>query len=1242
MNAYSLSKQSGVYRQLGESATVLRTLPDTLNHHFVCDFEKDSLTPVPTYRKLSQSAYQYGWTRAREKQASCIPLPQKMLFGTKAVKSVGMTTDGFLFFGDTVVPTFVEGDNSNTFYMAGQNSLDFVYFSLIDLNNGKYGNISILLSGNDTKIGYEVSGDTLFIAYENVVLQESGNESQIISWNYQINTATNSISLQTKGLYSGEKSYPARNMAYGLMGKKQSDDIWLSEFFTPKSESKGSVSFLTVAKDSLPDGTLFTFTAPEECRAIENPSIDWSYYSTHNEISLYGTSWDGADLNALFVLSQTEEVQATGKPIDGTDYYTGWAGAVKVGTDQVPGLFAYVGKSGSVIGLSSPFGTLEPEKEYWIHGYVYNPSCSNGPLYGTPVVQKIQTKMEAPEATGFILEQGALKSMKLTLPEPAAGRSYVVALSETSLGNGRVAYNLLQNGKAYETGDQVAGNAAEIIYSGVGAGEYPIENLSEGTLYRVSVWLSKGTENDIEYSAGYLELSGETRFIVPANISFNTYTVNETPGSWIFSEGSSYVITECDFDEAKVPQNGTKLLYTLTSYDGTSFPTVVRSSAISPIIEKGEAENISATFNMGFFISDAWSGAIEPGSFKNSDSVVISWATTQDAQQWNRLDAITRASQLDKGGFISFPIPPFSPTEGQFCFKIETFLSVTTPNDYLGMGIENIVLEESLPCKYPINITVPQETIGLHHATIKWEDGNADPANSFIIRYRAQNQEEWTHDTVDTEEITLTELENSTLYTVKIQAFCGEENGLSLERESSFSTRLGFPYSYDPNKETSVPEGSSQYRGRPGQNLTAIDLRSEAPQWTIAQDASETQNTVLVNYLDQNPNAWLVFPAINTDNAGLIKLDMNLSAWGFADQYTTTVQEAKKTSDSLWIFVSSTGNFSTDRHVVGFVEIDSLHYKVENDAVIYDSFSFEFEVEEEEKEYSIALYVQAPNANMMGFNEFTILAVRNVDMAYSTIFPPAVTNLTTSNLRKDSVTISWEGTADEYRLLWKELSSNADYDTVKTEKTSHTLSGLKPDTQYAYLVYGIYGGVNGRLSAVKTFTTLDDESGEEPDTVQMPVFDTPEGEVAEGKLIKITCATDGAKIYFTTDGKTPTDSSSAYVFGVAVTKTMTIKAIAVKDGMVNSKVAEATYTVNVANESDLLTEVKIYPNPTEGLFNVAVPAAATVEVFAANGTLVERLDVPAGETALRLNQAGMYFVKIIVNGQSAVKKLIVR
>jgi alpha-L-arabinofuranosidase len=76
-----------------------------------------------------------------------------------------------------------------------------------------------------------------------------------------------------------------------------------------------------------------------------------------------------------------------------------------------------------------------------------------------------------------------------------------------------------------------------------------------------------------------------------------------------------------------------------------------------------------------------------------------------------------------------------------------------------------------------------------------------------------------------------------------------------------------------------------------------------------------------------------------------------------------------------------------------------------------------------------------------------------------------------------------------------------------------------------------------------------------------PVFSVAPGTYAAGQTVSITAATAGSSIYFTTNGSTPTASSSLYAGPVSVSATETLQAIAVASNYNNSAVASAAYTI---------------------------------------------------------------------------------
>ena len=81
--------------------------------------------------------------------------------------------------------------------------------------------------------------------------------------------------------------------------------------------------------------------------------------------------------------------------------------------------------------------------------------------------------------------------------------------------------------------------------------------------------------------------------------------------------------------------------------------------------------------------------------------------------------------------------------------------------------------------------------------------------------------------------------------------------------------------------------------------------------------------------------------------------------------------------------------------------------------------------------------------------------------------------------------------------------------------------------------------------------------------VATPTFDPAGGNYNTPQNVTISCETDGATIYYTTDGSDPDNTSTEYTGPITVDQTMTLKAIAVADDMENSYVATATYTLPV-------------------------------------------------------------------------------
>lgn len=83
-----------------------------------------------------------------------------------------------------------------------------------------------------------------------------------------------------------------------------------------------------------------------------------------------------------------------------------------------------------------------------------------------------------------------------------------------------------------------------------------------------------------------------------------------------------------------------------------------------------------------------------------------------------------------------------------------------------------------------------------------------------------------------------------------------------------------------------------------------------------------------------------------------------------------------------------------------------------------------------------------------------------------------------------------------------------------------------------------------------------------------PAFTPPAGTYDSAQSVVITDGTKGSAIYYTTNGSTPTTSSTRYTGPIPVTATETIQAIATAPGQPQSAVAAAAYTITAAQAAE--------------------------------------------------------------------------
>ncbi len=170
-------------------------------------------------------------------------------------------------------------------------------------------------------------------------------------------------------------------------------------------------------------------------------------------------------------------------------------------------------------------------------------------------------------------------------------------------------------------------------------------------------------------------------------------------------------------------------------------------------------------------------------------------------------------------------------------------------------------------------------------------------------------------------------------------------------------------------------------------------------------------------------------------------------------------------------------------------------------------------------------------------------------------------NLSTSGIPGTitSITVNASGASGTTAVLNVSVggSSFGTEKSLTATATEYTLTG----TGSGEIVVSVTQSSTKKALYVKsvkvTYTT-----GTVTPIVKLPVLNPSTGSYTSAPNVEITCETEGATIYYTKNGEDPTTSSSVYRDPITITLSgTTLKAMAAKEGMDNSPIVSATYTI---------------------------------------------------------------------------------
>jgi hypothetical protein len=159
--------------------------------------------------------------------------------------------------------------------------------------------------------------------------------------------------------------------------------------------------------------------------------------------------------------------------------------------------------------------------------------------------------------------------------------------------------------------------------------------------------------------------------------------------------------------------------------------------------------------------------------------------------------------------------------------------------------------------------------------------------------------------------------------------------------------------------------------------------------------------------------------------------------------------------------------------------------------------------------------------------------------------------------------------------------------------------------------------LDGRIVGVPdTQISLTCDAASAPETVVTPALSESSGTRAPFSLT-LSSGTADASIYYTLDGSEPTTSSLVYTGVIEVTEATFVKAIAVKEGMLNSAVVSAYYPAALKVFADELVQ-EVSAAACEPLVTLRVAPVPSIESYTVE------IDLPSGMSPMDVSDDGVW------------------
>ena len=247
-----------------------------------------------------------------------------------------------------------------------------------------------------------------------------------------------------------------------------------------------------------------------------------------------------------------------------------------------------------------------------------------------------------------------------------------------------------------------------------------------------------------------------------------------------------------------------------------------------------------------------------------------------------------------------------------------------------------------------------------------------------------------------------------------------------------------------------------------------------------------------------------------------------------------------------------------------------------------------------------------------------------------------------------NITCNWSSSGRNSPTLYVASDKEASKSSDNLGKQSNTVTtqsvDVNPDGNYRYFYFdgttvtGACSLTSLQITYGGSYSTYSEYTTSCSGRASTPMFSPASGAtIQSGEKVAITCSTEGAAIHYTLDGSEPTAESARYTgdgvrISVREAGSVTLKAIAIAEGMGNSYVATATYSVTLPaptgvvlhanNGTNDYAAVSVAYGSSESVCYVPTYADSIFLGFYTSATKGEGLQLYAADGTMVLNAEG--------------------